>query len=130
MINSILAGGLAAFFSFYLNTKALKLDKLAIVYVAPFIEEVMKTYFALYLNSSVIFSHVIFGCIEGLYDIIKSKSSNRYLAGVAALVSHSIFGIITENMIKSYQVPLKAIITSCLVHSIFNLVVLWYSGQL
>lgn len=129
VIYSILAGAMAAFISFYLNTKALKLGKWSIIYIAPFVEEFTKTYLALYLGSSIIFTHMIFGCIEAIYDIIDGKSIIRYVAGGAAFLSHSIFGIITEYVLISKFVPLIAVGCSYIIHLLFNMTILWYSRQ-
>lgn len=129
MIYAVLSGALAALFSFYLNTKALNLGRWAIIYVAPFVEEFTKTYFALVLSSSVLLSHMTFGIVEALNDIVEGKSFRRYLAGGIAFVSHSIFGVITDYMIRSYRMPLKAVICSYLLHSIFNMGVLWFDSR-
>lgn len=129
MIYSIIAGGLAALISFYLNTKALKMGRWSIIYFAPFIEEFTKTYLALFLGASIIITHMVFGCIEAVYDIINGKASRNYLAGGAAFLSHSIFGIITEYMLNLKLASIIAVACSYFIHLVFNMLVLRYSRQ-
>jgi hypothetical protein len=53
----------------------------------------LKTSLALYLNSSIFYTYLIFGIIEGIWDI---KTNIRGLKpGILGLLTHSFFGGIT-----------------------------------
>ena len=97
IVLSLVSGLLAALLSYHLNSVTLnKVGEEAITYLAPLIEELLKTGLVLVIGGKVLLSHAIFGGVEALYDMRKNRGSKAYWAGFASLVSHSAFGAITQ----------------------------------
>ena len=119
----ILAGIIAALFSYIFNKLVLKkLGNIGIIIAVPLIEESSKTIFAIILNTGLIAAHLVFGIIEGIYDIINSSENTGKWAALVSLASHSIFGIATHLTIKAGYPVYWGISLAWLLHSGWN----WY----
>ena len=115
------SGLLAALLSYYINSKALKIvGEEAITYWAPVLEELLKTGLALMLGGKVFLSHVTFGAVEALYDMRKNRGITAYLAGFASIVSHIVFGTITQYSIYYLDSVIFGVSISTLVHVVWN----------
>lgn len=118
---SLAAGLLAAVISYYLNGKALMfIGDNAVIYGAPAIEEISKTGLALLLGGNVLFSHIVFGMAEALYDVVRNRGVLSYTAGVAGLVSHAVFGIITVYAWRIFDGPLTGVVAAAVIHMLWN----------
>lgn len=118
---SILAGIIAAIFSYIFNKLALKkVGNIGINIIVPFIEEGSKTAMAFILDTNIIATHFVFGFIEGVYDIINSSEYIGKWAALASLISHSVFGVAVYLTAKAgYPIYLGALIAG-LLHSGWN----------
>jgi len=118
---SVPAGLLAAIISYYLNGKALMfIGDNAVTYGAPVIEEISKTGIALLFGGNILFSHIIFGMVEALYDVLKNRGVLSYTAGAAGLISHAVFGLITVYAWRIFDGPLMGIAAAVVIHMLWN----------
>lgn len=122
----ILAGFLAAAVSWIANRAFLsKIGVQAIIVVSPFIEEMSKTGAAILLGSNIIFTHGIFGLIEGLYDAWGGGIKELY-AGAASIIGHLFYGYVTYQVFLGYKVFIFAVFAGLAVHTLWNLTVMKY----
>ncbi len=119
----IFSGMIAAALAYLWNKLLLKrLGDRGLITLVPFIEEFFKTVAALYLRHNIIGAHFIFGCIEGIYDIITSSKKIGKWAAMASIVSHSFFGAITYFVyLRTNNIPIS-IFAAWIFHSGWN----WY----
>lgn len=124
------SGLLAALFSYYINSKALKnFGEEAIVYWAPISEEAFKTGFALALGGGIILSHITFGVVEAFYDMWENRGKMAYWAGFASFASHSAFGAITQYFIYHLGNRLLGVSIAIVVHIVWNYTVMSLKKQ-
>lgn len=80
--------------AFVLNKFLLaRIGPLVVVTWGPVMEEAVKTLPAYSLGADVLLTHVLFGLIEAGYDALTAR--HGWLAAVASLAGHSVFGAIT-----------------------------------
>ena len=124
---TILAGIFASIFAYLCNKLVLKaLGERAIVALVPFIEEMGKSGAAILMQSNIFGTHLVFGVVEGVYDIVVSKAETGKLAALFSVFSHGIFGMITQvtyNRSGSFYV---AVLVAWLFHSLWNWLVQKY----
>jgi len=125
IVLSVTSGFVAALFSYYINSKALQsAGEKVIIYWAPILEELLKTGFALVLKGGIILSHVTFGAVEAVYDIWANDSITAYWAGFASILSHSVFGAITQYFIFCAHNTFLGIVIAALIHIAWNFAVI------
>lgn len=130
IVISLVSGLLAALLSYYINSKALKnMGEAAIIYWAPIIEESLKTGFALMLGGKVFLSHITFGAAEASYDTWKNRGAAGYWAGFAGLVSHSVFGAITQYFMYYLGNSSFGLCIAIFVHIVWNYTVMNITKQ-
>ncbi len=88
----------------------------------PLLEEIIKTTIALAIKGGIIGSHLVFGLIEGLYDIFTSSKEIGKEAAMASIISHSFFGIVTQVTYVKTQKLIMGIMIAWIFHSTWN----WY----
>lgn len=121
ILMSTIAGLLAAYVSYFLNGRALKLlGEDAVTYGAPVIEETLKTGLAIAAGGGILFSHITFGLVEAAYDIFKNRGILQYTAGIAGLISHAVFGIITVYVWRFFGSPLVGVAIAIIIHMLWN----------
>jgi len=86
--------------------------------VAPGVEEGAKTGFAWLLGTSIPLTHSIFGLIEGVWDA--ARGGRGFAAGLLSLVSHTCFGLAAGWLYRLTASVLLAVAGSCLLHMIWN----------
>lgn len=95
--------------------------RIAMVLAVPWWEEACKTVgFALLPGASVLLIHLLFGCMELTYDVMRSRTNGRFL-GALSLVSHGLIGSVAAFGL-SYTVSLAwmyafAGLTHCLLNA-------------
>ncbi|MDD4169639.1 MAG: hypothetical protein PHD36_05180 [Desulfotomaculaceae bacterium] len=114
---------LAAALAWQLNRLLKNLPDRYLFFLAPFQEEAVKTFPAIYMGVSIFFIHVLFGAVEAVWEIF-SCCRNGFFAGLAALASHSAFGFITASTYALYDASLPAIFAGYLAHISWNYVVM------
>lgn len=118
---------MAAATSWLLNGKILPaLGSRGIAFVTPLAEEVAKTLWAVAFGAALVWTHLGFGLLEGLLEI-KRRGARGIAAGWTALVAHSLFGIITYSIYRSWGL-LPALAAAYLVHATWNMAVVYFGG--
>ncbi|ABR46396.1 conserved hypothetical protein [Alkaliphilus metalliredigens QYMF] len=119
----IIAGIIAALLAYLLNKWALKgVGERGLIALVPFIEEAAKSGVAFLLKTSFIQAHFVFGCVEGVYDMMTSSKKIGKWAALASILSHSFFGGITYFVYTQTQALLLSIMAAWIFHSGWN----WY----
>ncbi len=119
----ILSGIIAAVFAYLLNKAIInRFGGAGLVTFVPFIEEFLKTFTAVMMKTNVLAVHVVFGVIEGCYDIVTSPKKIGKLAALASIFSHSLFGYITIITYGHSKSIILGILTAWVFHSGWN----WY----
>ncbi|MCC5911232.1 MAG: hypothetical protein JJT76_12415 [Clostridiaceae bacterium] len=122
-LNIILAGLGASLVAYLGNKLILRVfNEEGLTILVPLLEEIVKTTFAFLLGTSIVGVHFIFGCVEGIYDIITSSKKIGKWAAVASILSHSFFGIVTYLTFLKTGYSFIAVLLSWIFHSGWN----WY----
>ncbi len=121
LIKILMAGIFSAAFAYLCNKVIVSFfSDRGLVILAPLVEEVAKTGFAILLQTSIIGGHFVFGLIEGVYDIYTSPKKTGKWAALASVISHSFFGIITYFFDIKTGLPLAGIGLAWIFHSSWN----------
>jgi hypothetical protein len=120
LLTLVAAGVLAAAVSWLVNGLFSRriAGSIALVYVAPGVEEAAKTSFALFLGTSIPLAHFIFGLVEGLWEA--ARGGRGWVAGLASLASHAAFGLAAGWIYRLTASVLLAVAGSCLLHMGWN----------
>lgn len=90
----LFAGFMAALTAYMLNRYLVyRFGSDAIVYLTPIIEESLKTGLAVFFHAAIVPVHLVFGLIEGIYDLTTSRMG--LAAGLLSLIWHASFGLVT-----------------------------------
>lgn len=105
MILPVLFSALAAALATYVFNRASRrlTGRATVVFMAPGFEESFKTGAALLAGAPVLATHLVFGLIEGVYDLTvpgprrdpQTAIGRRVGAAVASLGAHALFGAVT-----------------------------------
>lgn len=125
-----LAGLLAAGVAWFFNIMAVRLwGERAVIFLIPFLEELIKTVSALVFGASLLWTHGIFGLVEAVHDYIFSR---RYglLAGLSGIFAHWFFGGITHFLYHVTSAWIVSIAGAAVIHVIWNLLVVRFIARL
>ncbi len=123
---TLLAGGTSWLLNGKIRTASGNQGK-GLVFLTPLIEEAAKSLWAVTLGASLVWTHLGFGLLEGALEI-KRRGSRGIAAGWVALAAHSLFGIITYSVIRSWGL-FPALAVAYLSHAAWNRVVIYYSDR-
>ncbi|MBU2700694.1 hypothetical protein Ga0466249_001799 [Sporomusaceae bacterium BoRhaA] len=122
---SILIGCFMASMSFGLNSYLMKhWNKLVVITLGPIIEEMSKSYLAWYLGAAIVLTHVIFGVIEGGYDLVSSRYGVQ--GCILSIGGHSLFGIVTVIFYEISGLVSVGILMASLCHIGYNIWVIYH----
>ncbi|MFZ5945275.1 MAG: hypothetical protein ACOYVD_14315 [Bacillota bacterium] len=114
-----LAGTSAAFFAWFLNRIIVRRwGDAAIIVPVPIIEETLKTVGAVLFSTSIFYTHLVFGIIEGIWDI--KVNIKGLLPGIMSLLTHSFFGLVTTYFHQLTGYISMAILVSIICHIGWN----------
>jgi hypothetical protein len=65
-----------------------------VIWIGPAMEETGKTYLAVWMGAAVWWVHILFGLIEGVWDIW-SGAPHGIGAALISVIGHGIFGLLT-----------------------------------
>lgn len=116
---SLVCALFAALLAWQLNRIKVYLPGPNIVYYTPLVEELSKTFPAVLIGASLFFTHAFFGMIEAVWELFSLRRNSLY-AGLAALASHSIFGLITTLAYERYGAVAPAFFAGYLAHAAWN----------
>lgn len=121
----ILAGAAAGLASLLLNRIALHLGgEAVIVYGVPIIEEIIKVSMALLFKASLIATYLLFGVIEGLYDLFNDGKTTGWKAASVSILGHTLFGYVLVNIWKESGSLLIGIGAAIFLHMLWNALVI------
>ncbi|MDD2212739.1 MAG: hypothetical protein PHS83_04880 [Clostridia bacterium] len=114
------AGFLAAGAAWVLNRFVVKyLGESSIIWVIPWLEEIVKTGTAVYSGASLLGTHVVFGVIEAVADYAVSPRWG-ILAGFSGMLSHWFYGLVTVFVYKQTSSWLGGILCAGFLHVFWN----------
>lgn len=115
----LLAGLCAAAFAYVINRYLVnRFGANTIVFITPILEEGLKTGLAILLHAVILPVHVVFGLVEGIYDLKTSRVG--ILAGLMSILWHTAFGLITV---------LVAVVMGNLVYGLLAAIFIHYVGN-
>ncbi|GAB6179114.1 hypothetical protein JCM14036_04330 [Desulfotomaculum defluvii] len=119
---------LAAVTSWVINGWVLNfLGNRGIAFLTPLVEETAKTFWAILLKTSLVYTHIGFGLVEALVEL-KRRGVKGVWAACTAIIAHSLFGLLTVRVYSASNL-LVALIVTYLVHTIWNWFIVYYSKQ-
>ncbi|MDW7674885.1 MAG: hypothetical protein SCK28_10140 [Bacillota bacterium] len=115
----LIAGGLAAGAAFLINRWVFEaMGDRSIYLFTPIVEEFLKTGLALLLATPIILTHLVFGLIEGAYDLITAPKK-QISAAIISVISHLFFGSATVALANNFNIFI-AVFVSILLHASWN----------
>ncbi|AZR74568.1 hypothetical protein BBF96_14930 [Anoxybacter fermentans] len=119
----LLAGLIAAVAAYLINRELVqRFGVEIIVYITPILEEILKTGLAVFFHTTILPVHIIFGIIEGIYDLKTSKLGVS--AGVLSLVWHTVFGLVTILLRSVMGNLVWGLIGAILLHYLGNSIII------
>lgn len=94
-----------------------------IIYLVPIVEEISKSLLAYFWQVKLPLVHVVFGTVEAIYDFYFGEGRG-VLAGDFGLLSHAIFGYITEVFFWQFNSILLGILVAIVLHILWNYIIL------
>lgn len=91
----------------------------AVIYFVPFLEETAKTGFAYFFQSSILFTHLVFGIIEAIYDY-RTEPEKSLLPALSSILSHAFFGGITSLLEQQTGTIIWGLIGGFVFHAFWN----------
>jgi len=91
---------------------------LAVAYIVPVAEEILKTLIAIIFGASIFYAHFSFGVIEAIWDM--KVNTKGFRPAIFSLLTHSIFGFITIYIFWLTGFLIFGIIISIITHIIWN----------
>jgi hypothetical protein len=121
------AGFLAAGAAWVMNRFVVQyLGETAIIWVIPWLEEGIKTGVAIFSGAALVFTHGVFGLVEGVHDYLASPRWGM-LAGFLSVVSHWFYGWVTVVFYERTSSWLVGLFCAGILHVFWNYVMvrLW-----
>jgi hypothetical protein len=126
----VLSAGLSAsLMGFLISSVLLKsIGNRALVFYIPAVEELLKTLGAVVFNAPVVPAHLVFGMVEGLYDLYSSPPDRTFTAFVLSIASHTLLGTAAWLVIRVSGSAIAAVLASTVLHSLWNRIITGYTG--
>jgi ABC-type glucose/galactose transport system permease subunit len=80
----------------------------------------LKTGLVVIIGGPIFTAHVTFGIVEALHDFFYNRGTSAFFAGMAGVLSHTLFGFITVLSLRYLGSILAAIIITVIVHMFWN----------
>jgi len=96
-----------------------------VVWIGPALEEIGKTYLAVWLGASVWWVHLLFGFFEGFWDI-RSGAPHGVVAALVSVIGHGVFGLLTIWGAGAYSSWGTGVLLGTGAHIIWNSYVVIY----
>ncbi len=120
----ILVAILSATAAFVINQVLLKyLGVRIITSYSPIVEELLKTFLPYFLKMDILAVHVLFGILEGVWDL---RIGGRFsgIAMLLSILSHACFGIVTVTVFQATQTIAFGFISAILFHWLWNIIII------
>ncbi len=119
IIFSLAAALLAAGFAWLANGLILPAaGNRGIALLTPLVEETVKTLTAVILGASILWTHVFFGSVEAILEVVR-RGSPGLVPGWTALAAHSLFGLFTVWVYGKIGLA-PALVLAYLIHAAWN----------
>lgn len=114
------AGLFAAGAAWVINRFVVKsLGESSIIWVIPWLEEMLKTGIAVFSGASLLLTHGVFGLVEAFYDYAASPRWGIW-AGLFSMLSHWFYGLVTVFVYKQTSSWLGGILCTGFLHVLWN----------
>ncbi|MGI6605637.1 MAG: hypothetical protein ACOX2X_01030 [Peptococcia bacterium] len=124
------AGLLAALGAWFLNRFAVKhFGDAAIIWLIPWLEELLKTGTAYFSGADLVLTHGVFGLVEAVHDYAVSARWGL-LAGLLGIVSHWFYGGFTGASFRLTSSWVISIFLTGLLHVFWNLAMVRFFSHL
>lgn len=115
----LFAGCIAALTAYMLNRYLVnRFGADTIVYLTPIIEECLKTGLAVFFQTAIVPVHLVFGLIEGVYDLATSRMGMA--AGILSLIWHASFGLVTVFLSSMMGHVVYGLVAATFLHYLGN----------
>ena len=120
-----LPGFIASVLAYFSNRLFIKrFGNMAIITFIPFWQEFLKSVVPILLGTPLIFSHLVFGAMEAIYEIGTAENARAAAAGgFVSFVSHLIFGILTVHVYYITKSLLLSVFAVSLLHGLWNYII-------
>lgn len=118
----LMAGLSAAAFAYVVNRYLVnRFGANTIVFITPILEEGLKTGLAVFLGAAILPVHVVFGLVEGIYDLKTSRVG--IMAGLMSTIWHTVFGLLTVLVANLMGNLVYGLLAAIFVHYVGNSIV-------
>lgn len=125
----VLSGLVAAGLAWVINSKTVaRFGTVAIFSLVPLTEEFLKTGLALVFNSPIFYSHLTFGLVEAVFDVLQPGKSQAP-AGIMSIISHGFYGWLTQKLLTLTGNTWLAITLTIALHSLWNVGVVFVAKR-
>lgn len=115
----LLAGLIAAAVAYSINRLLVRRFGIqTIVFITPLLEEGLKTGLAFLFQTSILSVHLLFGMIEGIYDLQTAKKGVS--AGLMSVIWHGVFGWVTIFVSRMMGNIVYGLLAATFLHYIGN----------
>ncbi|ACV61165.1 hypothetical protein Dtox_0212 [Desulfofarcimen acetoxidans DSM 771] len=97
----------------------LLINKSKAVLAAPVVEELSKTLIAINLGASILYTHLVFGLVEAVWDIRNSHKLGLTAAWMS-VGGHAVFGLSAQIIYMNQQKILYSVAAGLIIHLIWN----------
>ncbi len=120
----MIAGVLAAGAAYVVNLVASRfVGRYSVVFVAPLVEEFLKTYLAVFLRGDIVLSHTAFGVAEGVWDYFNAGKKANARSAALSVITHGLLGYGTFKAC-AYVDIIYAVALAALMHSVWNIIMM------
>lgn len=122
---NFIAAGCAAIISFTVNKLLIKMaGVVTVISFSPIVEEAAKTMLSYWLAADILYVHLWFGVLEGIYDFFTNKRQ-RSLLFISSAGMHFVCGLVTVTVLEEYNIY-YALIAGIVIHWVANNVALTF----
>ena len=128
VIMAYVIASLMAALSFLLNRAALRyIGVNSVVTYGPVMEEGAKTLLAYWLGADIFLTHVTFGVIEAIYDMVTARY--KVVAALLSIAGHSLFGFTTSVVLVVTGYVVFSLAAAIAIHLAWNITVIRLSHR-
>lgn len=114
------AGLFAAGVAWVMNRWVVKyFGESAVIWIIPWLEEIIKTGVAVLSGASLILTHGVFGLLEAVHDYVASPRWG-ILAGLISIISHWFYGLVTLFLYQRTSLWLGSALSAAVLHVGWN----------
>jgi hypothetical protein len=114
------AGLFAAGVAWLINRVAVKyFGESAVIWLIPWLEELVKTGVAVLSGTSIILTHGVFGLLEAVHDYVASPRWG-IPAGLLSIISHWFYGLVTFTVYQSTSLWPVSVLSAAFLHVGWN----------